>query len=57
MKEVAPPTDRVSSDLARVLDALSPTERDELSALLRQPNTYLAEDLDDLVAILQDLAD
>lgn len=56
MNEEARPTDRVSADLTRILNAMSPTERAELTALLRQPNTYLAEDLDDLVAILQDIA-
>lgn len=57
MSEDAPETERVSSDLARVLSMMSPAERQELTQLLRQPNTYLAEDMDDLIAILQDLGD
>ena len=56
MSDEARPTDRVSSDLAGILNAMSPAEREELSALLRQPNTYLAEDITDLVAILQGLS-
>lgn len=45
----------VSSELARVLNALGPEERKELTELLRQPNTFLAEDMDDLIAIIQGL--
>lgn len=47
--------DRVSTGLTEVLDTLGPTEKEELAALLRQPNTFLAEDMDDLVAILSGL--
>lgn len=49
--------DCVSAGLAEVLDTLGPAEKEELAALLRQPNTFLAEDMDDLVAILNGLGD
>ena len=45
----------MSSELARVLNSLGPEERKELAELLRQPNTFLAEDMDDLIAIIQGL--
>lgn len=47
----------VSTGLAEMLGALGPVEREELAALLRQPNTFLAEDMDDLVAILTGLGE
>lgn len=49
--------DGVSTDLAQLLQRLGPEERSELAALLRQPNTFIAEDMDDLLAILRDLDD
>jgi hypothetical protein len=45
----------VSSELARFLDRLSPEDRATLVELLRQPRTYLAEDMTDVLAILRGL--
>jgi hypothetical protein len=47
--------DRVSPGLMRFLESLTPAERDQFRAIMRQPNTYLAEDITDLLAILDGL--
>jgi hypothetical protein len=45
----------VSPGLTQFLDRLSPEERTSLADLLRQPRTYLAEDISDVLAILRSL--
>lgn len=47
--------DRVSPGLMRFLESLTPAERDQFRDIMRQPNTYLAEDMVDLLAILDGL--
>jgi hypothetical protein len=47
--------DGVSTELARFLDGLSPEEREGLSGVLKDPQTYLAEDMNDMLAILRQL--
>jgi hypothetical protein len=47
----------VSQGLTRFFDRLSPEERASLTELLRQPRTYLAEDMTDVLAILRSLED
>ena len=47
----------VSQGLTRFFDRLSPEERASLTELLRQPRTYLAEDMNDVLAILRGLDD
>lgn len=47
--------DVVAPNLMRFLEELSGAERESLIALLREPHTYLAEDVTDLLAILQGL--
>ena len=47
----------VSTGLATFLARLSPEERETLSELLRQPRTYLAEDMTDVLVILRSLDD
>lgn len=51
------PREGISPALAEMLNTLGPEERKELSELLRQPNTYIAEDMDDLIAILREFRD
>jgi len=48
-------TDRASTGFIDFMNALGPDERRELTAALREPNTFLAEDMTDLLAILQTL--
>ena len=48
-------TDRASTGFIEFMNTLGPVEREELIAALREPNTYLAEDMDDVLAILQTL--
>ena len=50
-------TDGVSTDMSRFLDGLSPEEREGLLEVLKDPRTFLAEDMDDVIAILQDIQD
>lgn len=45
----------VSPGLSRFLAGLSDQERNELAAVLREPQTYLAENIEDFVAILTSL--
>lgn len=47
--------DRVSQNMMEYLSGLSLHEREELTAMLRHPKTFLAEDVDDLMAILHSL--
>jgi hypothetical protein len=47
--------DAVSLSLQRFLDQLSGPDRETLVALLREPSTYLAEDMADVLAILEGL--
>ncbi len=47
--------DRVSTDLARFIEGLSPEDKECLVGILREPKTYLAEDMMDVLAILRQL--
>ena len=47
--------EKVSQGLMRFFDGLGPEERDELLEMLRDPKTFIAEDLDDLLAVLKHL--
>jgi len=47
--------DGVSPELARFLNSLTPDERASLVEVLRDPRTYLAEDMTDVLAILSDI--
>ena len=47
--------EKVSHGLMRFFDGLGPEERDELLEMLRDPKTFIAEDLDDLLAVLKHL--
>ena len=47
----------MSTGLARFLARLTTKERDRLAEQLRQPRTYVAEDMVDLLAILKSLED
>lgn len=50
-----PPGDGVSPGLARFIEGLSTDERENLLGVLKDSNTFLAEDMNDVMAILQDL--
>jgi len=43
---------KVSEGLMRFFDGLDREERDDLLEMLRDPKTFIAEDLDDLLAVL-----
>jgi hypothetical protein len=47
--------EKVSKGLMRFFDGLGPEEREELLEMLRDPKTFIAEDLDDLLAVLKHL--
>ena len=47
--------EKVSKGLMRFFHGLGPEERDELLEMLRDPKTFIAEDLDDLLAVLKHL--
>ena len=47
--------EKVSAGLMRFFDGLGQEERDELLEMLRDPKTFIAEDLDDLLAVLKHL--
>lgn len=47
--------DRASTGLLEFMNALKPEDRKELAEALREPNTFLAEDMTDVLAILQSL--
>lgn len=48
-------SDRVSSGFIEFMNSLAPEERRELTEALREPNTFLAEDMQDVLAILKQL--
>jgi hypothetical protein len=48
-------TDGISPGLAEFLDRLSVEDRENLLSVLRDSRTYIAEDMTDVLAILQDL--
>jgi hypothetical protein len=48
-------TDGVSPGLSRFMNELSEEEREDLKVVLRDSNTYLAEDMDDVIAILNQI--
>jgi hypothetical protein len=48
-------SDEVSLGLADFFDALSAEDRASLVSILRDTNTYLAEDMNDVMAILDEL--
>jgi hypothetical protein len=45
----------VSTGLADFFARLSPEERKDLVALLREPQTYIAEDMGEVLAILREV--
>ena len=47
--------EKVSKGLMRFFDGLGPEEREELLEMLRDPKTFIAEDVDDLLAVLKHL--
>ena len=49
--------DGVSTDMTQFLDRLSPEDREGLLEILKDARTYLAEDMNDVIAILQDIED
>ena len=48
-------TERTSGGFVEFMNSLGPEEQKELAEALREPNTFLAEDMDDVLAILQTL--
>ena len=48
-------TDSASPGFSRFIDRLSEEEREDLKVVLRDSNTYLAEDMDDVIAILNQI--
>lgn len=51
----SPRGDGVSQNLAKFMDGLKPQERAELVTALRDSKFYLAEDINDVLAILNGL--
>ncbi len=47
--------EKVSPGLMRFFDGLDQEEREDLLEMLRDPKTFIAEDLDDLLAVLKHL--
>ncbi len=47
--------EKVSPGLMRFFDGLGQEEREDLLEMLRDPKTFIAEDLDDLLAVLKHL--
>ncbi len=47
--------EKVSAGLMRFFDGLGQEEREDLLEMLRDPKTFIAEDLDDLLAVLKHL--
>ncbi len=47
--------EKVSEGLMRFFDGLGQEEREDLLEMLRDPKTFIAEDLDDLLAVLKHL--
>ena len=48
-------TDGASPGISRFVDGLSEEECEDLKVVLRDSNTYLAEDMDDVLAILNQI--
>lgn len=55
MENTTERSDRASTGFIDFMNALGPEERKELAEALREPNTFLAEDMNDVLAILQTL--
>lgn len=55
MEKTVERQDRVSTGFSTFINSLGPSEREELVSALREPNTFLAEDMDDVLAILRTL--
>lgn len=49
--------DGVSPGFSEFFGRLTPEQREGLAAILRDTRTYLAEDMDDVIAILRQLND
>ncbi len=49
--------DGVSPQFSQFFDKLTSEQREGLATVLRDPRTFLAEDLDDVIAILRQLDD
>lgn len=47
--------DRVSPGLARFIERLSQEDKESLVGILREPMTFIAEDMTDVLAILRQL--
>jgi hypothetical protein len=47
--------DRVSPGLARFIERLSQEDKESLVGILREPQTFIAEDMMDVLAILRQL--
>ena len=47
--------DRVSPGLARFIESLSQEDKESLVGILREPKTFIAEDMTDVLAILRQL--
>ena len=48
-------SDGVSPGFSQFFDKLTSEQREGLATVLRDPRTFLAEDLDDVIAILRQL--
>lgn len=55
MDDTTQQTERASTGFIDYMNALGPEERKELTAALREPNNFLAEDMTDVLTILQTL--
>ena len=52
-----PASDGMSQAMADFINRLSPEEKEGLLDVLRDSRTYLAEDMDDVIAILKSMKD
>ncbi len=43
------------SGLQKILDKMTPKERDEFVEMMKDKNTYVADDIDDLLAVLSNI--
>ena len=50
-------SDGMSQAMADFINRLSPEEKEGLLDVLRDSRTYLAEDMEDVIAILKDMKD
>ena len=50
-------SDGMSQAMADFINSLSPEEKEGLLDILRDSRTYLAEDMEDVIAILNDIKD